>query len=66
MVCTSTISRWQQCLVPCMSALLTTRSFVLGGVVHLVACLLINLLVAAASFHFFETPIKRVKTHFSY
>jgi peptidoglycan/LPS O-acetylase OafA/YrhL len=43
-----------------------THSFVVGGIVYLVACLLINLLVAAASFHFFETPIMRLKTRFSY
>jgi peptidoglycan/LPS O-acetylase OafA/YrhL len=43
-----------------------THSFVVGGMVHLVACLLINLVVAAASFHFFETPVMRLKTRFSY
>jgi peptidoglycan/LPS O-acetylase OafA/YrhL len=42
------------------------HSFVVGGIVYLVACLLINLLVAAASFHFFETPVMRIKTRFSY
>jgi peptidoglycan/LPS O-acetylase OafA/YrhL len=42
------------------------HSYAIGSGVFLVFCLLVNLLVAAASFHFVESPIMRLKTRFNY
>lgn len=42
------------------------HSYALGSGVFLVFCLLVNLLVAAASFHLVESPIMRLKTRFNY
>ncbi len=43
-----------------------THSYALGGAIHLLLCLLINLLVAVASFHWIESPILRWKDRFQY
>jgi peptidoglycan/LPS O-acetylase OafA/YrhL len=43
-----------------------SHSYAIGSGVFLVFCLLVNLLVAAASFHFVESPIMRLKTRFNY
>jgi len=43
-----------------------THSFWVGSVAHVVICLLINLLIAALSFHFLESPIMRLKGKFGY
>jgi peptidoglycan/LPS O-acetylase OafA/YrhL len=43
-----------------------THSYALGGVIHLSLCLLVNLLVAVASFHWIESPILRWKDRFQY
>jgi peptidoglycan/LPS O-acetylase OafA/YrhL len=45
---------------------LRMHSYVLGATVHLTVNLVVNLLVAAASFHFFESPIMRLKDRFNY
>ncbi len=42
------------------------HSYAIGSGAFLVFCLLINLMVAAASFHLVESPIMRVKTRFNY
>jgi peptidoglycan/LPS O-acetylase OafA/YrhL len=42
-----------------------THSFVIGGIAYLTMALLVNLLVAAASFHFIESPIMRMKERFN-
>ena len=42
------------------------HSYAIGSAIFLVFCLLVNLLVAAASFHFVESPIMRLKTRFNY
>jgi peptidoglycan/LPS O-acetylase OafA/YrhL len=38
----------------------------MGSAVFLIFCLLVNLLVAAASFHLVESPILRLKSRFNY
>jgi peptidoglycan/LPS O-acetylase OafA/YrhL len=43
-----------------------THSFAIGSAVFLIFCLLVNLLVAAASFHLVESPILRLKSRFNY
>jgi peptidoglycan/LPS O-acetylase OafA/YrhL len=43
-----------------------THSYFAGSAIFLVFCLLLNLLVAAASFHFVESPILRLKSRFAY
>jgi len=43
-----------------------SHSYAIGSAVFLLVCLLVNLLVAAASFHFVESPIMRLKTRFNY
>jgi peptidoglycan/LPS O-acetylase OafA/YrhL len=43
-----------------------THSYAIGSAVFLVFCLLVNLFVAAASFHLVESPIMRLKTRFNY
>jgi peptidoglycan/LPS O-acetylase OafA/YrhL len=43
-----------------------THSFAVGSIMFILACLLINLGVAALSFHFIESPIIRLKNHFEY
>lgn len=42
------------------------HSFILGSTVHIIVCLLVNLIVAAASFRWFEAPIMRLKDRFRY
>jgi peptidoglycan/LPS O-acetylase OafA/YrhL len=42
------------------------HSYVLGASVHLVFNLIVNLLIAIASFHLIEQPIMRLKGRFSY
>jgi peptidoglycan/LPS O-acetylase OafA/YrhL len=42
------------------------HSYVLGATIHLTFNLVVNLLVAAASYHFFESPIMRLKDRFNY
>jgi len=42
------------------------HSYAIGSGVFLVFCLLVNLLVAATSFHLVESPIMRLKTRFNY
>jgi peptidoglycan/LPS O-acetylase OafA/YrhL len=42
------------------------HSYVIGASLHLAFNLAINLLIAAASFHFFESPIMRLKDRFNY
>lgn len=42
------------------------HSYALGSAVFLGLCLLLNLLLAAASFHFIEAPIMRLKSRFPY
>jgi peptidoglycan/LPS O-acetylase OafA/YrhL len=42
------------------------HSYAVGSAVFLVLCLFVNLLVAAASFHFIEAPIMRLKARFNY
>jgi peptidoglycan/LPS O-acetylase OafA/YrhL len=41
-----------------------TKSFIAGSAIYLVAAITINLIVAGLSFHFFESPILRLKTRF--
>ena len=48
------------------SFIAAAHSYAIGSGVFLVFCLLVNLLVAAASFHFVESPIMRLKTRFNY
>jgi peptidoglycan/LPS O-acetylase OafA/YrhL len=43
-----------------------TRSFLMGSAVYLISALALNLVVAGLSFHFFESPILRLKAHFQY
>jgi peptidoglycan/LPS O-acetylase OafA/YrhL len=43
-----------------------SHSFAIGSAVFLAFCLLVNLLVAAASFHLVESPIMRLKSRFNY
>lgn len=43
-----------------------SHSFIVGSTLHLVICLLVNLLIAAASFHFLESPIMNLKRRFTY
>jgi peptidoglycan/LPS O-acetylase OafA/YrhL len=43
-----------------------THSLLIGGSLYIALCLLVNLLVAAASFRFFESPIIGLKRRFSY
>jgi peptidoglycan/LPS O-acetylase OafA/YrhL len=42
------------------------HSYAMGSAVFLILCLLVNLLVAAASFHFLEAPLMRFKSRFRY
>jgi len=42
------------------------HSYAVGSVVFLVFCLAVNLLIAALSFHFIESPIMRLKSRFKY
>ena len=42
------------------------HSYALGGAIYLSVCLLVNLLVAVASFHWIEAPILRWKDRFQY
>ena len=42
------------------------HSYVVGASLHLAFNLCVNLLIAIASFHFFESPFTRVKERFSY
>ena len=44
----------------------TTHSFVIGSITFVVFCLLVNLLVAALSFHLIESPIIGLKKFFEY
>ena len=41
-----------------------TRSFLIGSTAYLVLAFAINLVVASLSFHFFESPILRLKARF--
>jgi peptidoglycan/LPS O-acetylase OafA/YrhL len=43
-----------------------THSYAIGSAAFLLVCLLVNLLLAAASFHFVEAPIMRLKARFKY
>ena len=43
-----------------------THSYAIGSGIFLLFSLLVNLLVAAASFHLVESPIMRLKTRFNY
>jgi peptidoglycan/LPS O-acetylase OafA/YrhL len=43
-----------------------THSFAVGSITFILACLLINLGVAAVSFHFIESPIIGLKKRFEY
>lgn len=43
-----------------------THSFWVGSTLHITTCLLVNLLIAALSYRFFESPILRLKNRFSY
>jgi peptidoglycan/LPS O-acetylase OafA/YrhL len=43
-----------------------THSLVIGSAVYVAVCLVINVVVAAASFHLFESPIMRLKSRFDY
>jgi peptidoglycan/LPS O-acetylase OafA/YrhL len=42
------------------------HSYVIGATIHLTFNLAVNVLVAAVSFHVFESPIMRLKSRFSY
>ncbi|MGA2005887.1 MAG: acyltransferase [Terriglobales bacterium] len=42
------------------------HSFWVGSTLYMLACLAVNLFIAAASFHFFESPIMGLKGRFSY
>jgi peptidoglycan/LPS O-acetylase OafA/YrhL len=42
------------------------HSYFIGATFHVFFCLVVNLLVAVASFHLFESPIMRLKGRFSY
>jgi peptidoglycan/LPS O-acetylase OafA/YrhL len=43
-----------------------SRSFVVGSTLHIIICLLANLLIAAISFHCLEAPIMNLKRRFTY
>ena len=43
-----------------------THSYAIGSIVFLVCCLVLNLLIAGASFHLLESPIMRLKSRFKY
>jgi peptidoglycan/LPS O-acetylase OafA/YrhL len=43
-----------------------THSFALGSAVFLAFCLVVNLLAAAASYHFVEAPVLRLRRYFKY
>jgi peptidoglycan/LPS O-acetylase OafA/YrhL len=43
-----------------------THSYAAGSIFFLVFCLVLNLLVAGASFHLLESPIMRLKSRFKY
>jgi peptidoglycan/LPS O-acetylase OafA/YrhL len=43
-----------------------THSFAIGSITFIVACLIVNLAVAAVSFHFIESPIIGLKKRFEY
>src|SRR5271156_2419720 len=42
------------------------HSYAIGSAVFLAFCLIVNLLIAAASFHLIESPIMRLKSRFKY
>ena len=42
------------------------HSYAIGSVAFLVCCLLLNLLIAGASFHLIESPIMKLKSRFRY
>jgi peptidoglycan/LPS O-acetylase OafA/YrhL len=42
------------------------HSYVIGSAVFLAFCLVVNLLIAASSFHLIESPIMRLKSRFKY
>lgn len=44
----------------------TAHSYAIGSAIFLAFCLVVNLLVAAASFHLVESPIMRLKKRFKY
>jgi peptidoglycan/LPS O-acetylase OafA/YrhL len=43
-----------------------THSYAIGSIFFLIFCLVLNLLVAGASFHLLESPIMRLKSRFKY
>jgi peptidoglycan/LPS O-acetylase OafA/YrhL len=43
-----------------------THSYAIGSAVFLAFCLVVNLLIAASSFHLIELPIMRLKSRFKY
>ena len=54
-------------LSPMKSSLVVLcRSFIFGSTVYILVCLLVNLLVAAISFHCLELPIMNLKRRFGY
>jgi peptidoglycan/LPS O-acetylase OafA/YrhL len=42
------------------------HSYAIGSVVFMIFCLLLNLVIAGASFHLIESPIMRLKSRFKY
>ena len=48
------------------SFIAATHSYALGSGIFLLFCLLLNLVLAAASFHLVESPIMRLKKRFNY
>jgi peptidoglycan/LPS O-acetylase OafA/YrhL len=44
----------------------STHSAFVGGLLFVFISLLVNVLVAVASFHFFEAPIMKLKSKFRY
>jgi len=43
-----------------------THSYSIGSAIFLAFCLVVNLLIAASSFHLIESPIMRLKLRFKY